>query len=118
MVKRVRLDESVWRTQKNAGPRRWPGGRILAAQIELLGDALIARPVGIVQVVQQPAALTNHLEKTTAGAVVFFVILEMLGELGDSLGQHGDLHIRRPGVPLVNAKLFDQLRFLDCFHLF
>ena len=41
--------------------------------------------------------------------VVLLVGLQVLGEVADTLGQDGDLHVRVAGVMLVGAELPDQL---------
>ena len=58
-------------------------------------------------VVQQAAALADHLEEAAAGVVVLLVDLEVLGELSDALGEDGDLDLRGTGIRLVRAVGFD-----------
>jgi hypothetical protein len=79
------------------------------AELELLGDRLIPSQIGVVEIIQQPTALADHLEQTTAGTVVFDVLLQMLGQVIDTLGQKSDLHVSGPCV------LFVQLE--PCYHL-
>jgi hypothetical protein len=81
----------------------------LVAELELLGDRLIPCQIGVMEIIQQPAALTDHFEQTTAGTVVFDVFLQMFGQVIDSLGQKSDLHVSGPCV------LFVQLE--PCYHL-
>ena len=80
-------------------------------ELELLGDGLIARGVRAVQVIQQAAALADHHEETTAGAVVLGVLLQVLGEFVDTLGEQGNLHVSRACVLLVETEIVDQFRF-------
>ena len=79
------------------------------AELELLGDRLIPCQIGVVEIIQQRPALADHFEQTTAGTVVFDVLLQMLGQVIDSLGQKSDLHVSGPSV------LFVQLE--PCYHL-
>jgi hypothetical protein len=88
-----------------------PENRRLAAELELLGDRLIAANVGHVEIIQQTAALADHHEQSATGAVVFVILLQMFGQRVDAFGQEGDLHVSRPCVALVNAKSFDGLSF-------
>src|SRR5674476_1116302 len=59
----------------------------LTAQLQLLGDRLITAQVGGLQIIQQPAALADHHQKTTARAVILLVRLQMLGQMVDALGE-------------------------------
>lgn len=51
------------------------------------------------KVVQQTPALTYQAHQTAVGGKVFFIsILEMAGDLGDTLCEQGDLAFNRTGV--------------------
>ena len=103
-------------------PKRETRAAASVPELELLGNRLVPRQIGGVEVIQKAAALADHFQKATAGAVVLDVALEMLGQMVNPLGQKGDLHISRPCVALVNLKpryrlaffhsLFDQLYYL------
>ena len=71
-------------------------------------------PLGavVLQVVEQALALGNHLEKSSARAVVLEVFLEMLGEPLDFLRKKPDLNLRRTGVLVVDRRGSDHLCFL------
>ena len=86
----------------------------LLAQLELFRHRLVAADVGVLQVIEQAAALADHHQQTTAGAVILFVALQMLGQMVDALRQERDLHIRGTRVLGVRLKLFNRLRL--CFH--
>ena len=77
----------------------------LLAQLQLLGHRLIAGHVLEVQVIEQTAALADHHEQTTARTVVFFVLLQVFGQVVDPAGEQGDLHIRRTCVFLVQLEI-------------
>ena len=66
------------------------------------------------QIIQQTAALADHDQQSPAGAVVFDVFLQVLGQVVDALGQQRDLDVGRTGIPLVQFEIRDHLRF--CFH--
>jgi hypothetical protein len=84
--------------------REAPHGRLLA-ELEPLGHRLVPSMVGRQEVIQQATSLANHHEQATTGTVILFVLLQMFGQLVDALRQQSDLHIRRPGVFFVDAKV-------------
>jgi hypothetical protein len=90
------------------------GGRRLLAQLELPGDRLIPARVLGMKVIQQAPSLADHLEQTTARAVVLEVLLKMLGQPVYALGEQGHLNVRGSRVPLMQLKIFDRFRFF--FH--
>lgn len=61
------------------------------------------------EVVQQFAALSNHAEETAAGGVVFLVLLEVIREHTDLLGEDGDLNLRGARILIVDLGIRDQL---------
>jgi hypothetical protein len=85
------------------------------AQLEPLGDRLIARQVGVMEIIQQAAALPDHFEQATTGTVILDVLLQMFGQVIDALGQESDLHVSRPCVALVQPEPRYRLSF---FHIF
>ena len=80
-------------------------------------DGTVSFDVVLEEIVEELSSLTDHLLHTSAGMVVLGVLLEMLGELGDSLGEDGDLNLGRAGVAFVYCEFFDDalLGFL-CDH--
>ncbi len=79
------------------------------AQFQFLGDRLIASQVNRLQVFEQTAALADHHQQPAARAVVFFVGLQMLGQMVDALGEQRDLHVRRTRVLGVRFELVNRL---------
>ena len=88
----------------------------LLTQFQLLGDRLVTGQVGVMQVVEQTAALANHHQKSTTRAVIFLVALQMLGQMVDALREQRDLHVCGTGVLLVRLECVDRLSF--GFHTF
>ena len=88
--------------------------RTLFTKLQFFGDRLIAVSVRVMEVIQQTPALTHHYEQTAPRAVIFQVLLEVLAQMVDPLGQQGNLNICRPGVTLVNSKVCNRFRFF--FH--
>jgi hypothetical protein len=83
-------------------------------QLELLGDRLIPRHVGMMEIIQQAAALPNHDQESPAGTVVLHIFLQMFGQMIDALGQKSDLHVSGPCVALVQSEPCYRLSF---FHI-
>src|SRR5690349_17962342 len=70
----------------------------LLAELQFLGHRDVAVGVGFVEIIQQTAATAYHLEQPAAGAVVFGVLLQMLSEVIDALGEQSNLNIGAPRV--------------------
>jgi len=68
------------------------------------------------KIIEETPALADHQQQSTTGAVVLLVLLQVIRELVDPLGQQRDLHIRRAGISLVQSEVLDELRFLFRFH--
>jgi hypothetical protein len=74
------------------------------AQFEFFGNGLITRKIGRVEIIQEAATLADHHEKSPPRAVVFDVFLKVLRQMVNPIGQQSDLHVRRPGVALMQPK--------------
>ena len=81
------------------------------AKLQLLCNRLIARQVRLVKIIQQATALPDHFQKATTRAVVLDVLLQMLGQVIDALGQQGHLHVGGPSVLVVQLKARYRLSF-------
>ena len=93
----------------------------LLSDAELGDDSSVTLDVVLCQVVQQTAALTDHLEQALTGVVVLLVDLQVLGELVDALGKDSDLNLGRTGVVCMGLVGFDYsslLLFGDHFLIF
>ena len=77
------------------------------ADVQLRNDGTVALDVLLGQVVEQAAALTDHLVHAKTAVVVVGMTLQVLGELADTLGKNGDLDFGRTGVVLVGGVLAD-----------
>jgi hypothetical protein len=84
------------------------------AQLEPLGDRLIARQIGMMEIIQQATALSDHDQEAAAGAMVLDIFLQMFGQMIDALGQKSDLHVGGPCVALVQPEPCYRLSF---FHI-
>ena len=84
----------------------------LLAQTEAFDQAAVTREVLALVVVQQLAALADHLEQTTAGVVILGVGLEMIGQAVDAGGQQCDLNFGRTSVALGALEVSNDLCLL------
>lgn len=89
----------------------------LLSYAEAFDDGTVTLDVVLKKIVKELSSLTDHLLHTSAGVVVLRIASKVLGELGDSLGENGDLNLGRTGVAFVNGVLLDNalLGFL-CDH--
>src|SRR6266446_6493390 len=78
------------------------------ADTEPLDDRAIPIGVVVLEIFEEPATLADQHQESATRMVVLRVLLEVLGEPVDPLGQERDLHLGRAGVALVNAVLLDQ----------
>ena len=65
---------------------------------------MVALGVGLAQVIEQPPPLAYHFQQPAPRAVVLHVFLQVLRQLVDPSRQQRNLHVRRPGVALVDAE--------------
>src|SRR5579871_993314 len=83
---------------------------------EPVDQLLVTGRVLHLQVIEQPAPLTYHLQQPTPGVVILLVRLEVLGQLPDPLGQQRHLHLGGTGVLLVGLELLHQRRLTRRFN--
>lgn len=88
-------------------------GEELAPQAVNGEDGAIALDVVLADVVEKPAALTDHHEQTTASVVVVLVFFEMVVQIRDPGGEDGNLHFRRSGIGFAGAVRGDNGGFVD-----
>ena len=82
---------------------------LLLSESELGNDGTVALDILLHQVVEEVLSLTNHLEKTATAVVVVGVLLQMLGEVSNSLGENSDLYLGRTGISFVCSVVNDDL---------
>ena len=101
-----RMDLASARKRANHAARK----KLSAANAEPLDQRLVARLVGTREIIEELAALGHELEQSTPGMVVLDVGLEVLGEVGDALGQDSDLDLRRTGIAGLGRIILDDFR--------
>lgn len=84
----------------------------LAAQAEAADQRQIALMVAAVEVVQQPAALTDEADQPAARAVILDVFLQVLRQVFNALREKSNLHLHRTGIVFVTTKLLLNFRFV------
>ena len=82
---------------------------MLLPETEFFDDSAIPLDLVRLEVVEEATASPDEAEKTSAGVVVLFMDLEMLGKVGDPLGKQRDLDLRRTGIRIVKLILTDDL---------
>src|SRR4051794_1424446 len=80
-----------------------------SAQAETLDQRPVAGDVLLLHVVEQSAAAADQQQQATPAVVVVLVHLQVLGEVGDPLGQHRDLNLGRTGVAVLRLVLVNDL---------
>ena len=92
------------------------GVRELLPQAKLLDELPIFVGMRTLEVVQQFAALADHLEQSATGVMVFDVRLEVVGEPVDASRKQRNLNFRRTGITSCALMLGNDLRFLRNGH--
>src|SRR4051812_9263556 len=82
-------------TRATAPCRRPRWCKASAADAEALDQRLVAGFVLGLHIVEQRATLRDHFEQAAARMVVLDMGLEVAGQVGDPLGEDGDLNFRR-----------------------
>src|SRR6202008_1489826 len=72
--------------------------RVSAPQTQTRNQSVVTRLVLVLDVIQKAPALRHHLDQAAARVVILRVGLEMLGQVGDALGEHGHLNLGRSGI--------------------
>lgn len=89
-------------------------GLVLSTETKSLDDGTIALYVAVVEIVEQATALTYQAGQRASGGEVLVVLLHVLSEVGDTVGEQCNLAFGRAGVSCSLAILAEDL-FLFCF---
>src|SRR5688500_9821051 len=87
--------------------------RELVPEAELVDDLPVAVDVGPLQVLEKAASLADHLEQATPAVMVLGMLSEVIGQIVDPLGQHGNLDACGTGVALMSTELLDRRCFFE-----
>src|SRR5438876_9887448 len=80
----------------------------LAAQSEVGDQLQVTIVLGAGQVIEQSAAIADHLEQAAARVVVMLVRAQVLGQRIDTPGQQCDLDVGGASVAIVEPVLFNR----------
>jgi hypothetical protein len=83
----------------------------LAANTKFFDHNLITFDVGFFQVIEQTTSLTNNLQQSAAGMMIFFVGPKVFGQVSDPLGEQSDLDFRGTGITLMFLKFTNYFLF-------
>src|SRR5256885_14575778 len=78
------------------------------ADAELVDDDPVSLRSPDPEVLQKAAPLADQHEQPAPRMMILRVLLEVVGQAVDALGQERDLHLGRTGVAVVGAELLDQ----------
>ncbi len=81
----------------------------LSPQAQCLNQTAISLNIIIVQIVEQPTALTDQFQQTSPRMVVLFVLPQVVGQILNTRRYKGYLHLRRSRVLAMDPELFDYL---------
>src|SRR5680860_589159 len=95
--------------RKSSNQKRLRQAKTLPADAEPIDELLIPVVVRRLDVVEQTAPLADHFQQPATRMIVFTVGLEMLGKIGDPLGQDGDLDFWGPSVIGFGRIFLDEL---------
>src|SRR5574338_64260 len=88
------------------------GSAALLAQAEPFDQGTVAVGVLALQIIQQLAALANHLKQASPGVMILGIGLEVAGEAVDAGGQQGHLHFGGTGITLGTLVFGENLRLV------
>ena len=88
---------------------RQSSGTRLAAQAETLDQGAVTLDVDLLQVVEKTTTIADHEQQTATGVVIVLVELQVLGEIGNALGEQCDLDLRGARVTLMGSVLSDDV---------
>lgn len=87
---------------------------VLVTEAKISDDLAIAFDIGPLEIVQQAAAASYHLEEALTRVVIFCMGAEVVGQIVDVICEDCDLDDCGAGVRSMRAVLFDCRCFLKC----
>ena len=82
--------------------------RLLAAKAKTLDQTLVLGQIFTLDVIKKLAAQSHHLQQPAAGRNIMFIRAQVFGQVGDALGQAGNLVAGTTGISLLISV------FLEC----
>ena len=88
---------------------------MLLLQFQLFNGLLIVVRLIHTQIIQKFSASCDFRKKSSAGRVIFFVLLKMFRDHIDFLREDCDLHLRGAGIFIMRAVLANKSLFCRAF---
>jgi hypothetical protein len=112
------MPELGWRgNTKRAGRNRCARAIMLIVglipQAQFLDDLAVIVDISALQVVEQTATLSDHLEESTTTVVILFVSAEMVRQIVDALREQRNLNASRSTVGLMRPMFLDGRTFFE-----
>lgn len=85
----------------------------LVPEAQGLDDLPVVVDIRALQVVEETAPLSHHLEEPTTSVVVLFVGAEVVRQIIDALGEQRDLNASRSTVSLMRPIFLDGRAFFE-----
>ncbi len=85
--------------------------KVLLLQAQFLDSSVVLTLVVCLKVLQMRAAISNHLQKTTARMRILSVFLKVGRQFVDFLRKQSNLHRRRACISVMNACVLDDVGF-------
>ena len=83
----------------------------LSSEAKGFDDGTIPLDIVAFDVVEQSTTLAHQHQQPPAGVVIFFMHLQMFGQIGDSVGEQSNLNFRGAGIGIVLFVFFNQSFF-------
>src|SRR6202007_2831042 len=93
---------------ENGARRRRP---LLFAKTQLRDEIRVALTILVTEIVEQRPTLVDHHQQPAARMIVLLVVLEMLGQVADALGEDRDLNFGGTRIAFGAGMILDE-RFL------
>src|ERR1700722_11967642 len=95
-------------------PARGTKRTVLVAKSKSLDQRPIPFQIRALEIIEQPAPATDHLQQALAAVMILRVGPEMIGQVVDPVGQQRHLDAGRAGVGLAGSVLQDRRCFFKC----
>ena len=90
----------------------------LLSESQLLNDFTISLDILLRKIVEQVLSVTNHTEQTSLRVEVLRILLHVLGEGVDAVGEDRNLYLGRAGVSLIDLIGLNELLLKLLIHVF
>jgi hypothetical protein len=85
---------------------------VLFLETEFLHECQMALRMLLLEILHMSLAVCHHGQKASARVIVLRILLQMRGQLLNTLRKYGNLHLSRASILVVDLGLLDDLCFL------